>query len=182
MSVKINKPGGDDEARRVHDFRRIAGVEPADFGNLAILDSHVGLVAGHPRPIDDRAIFNNGIELRHNSLLYGISRLCASRSRVNEYLLTNSKWLFTCQGSARTLGADGFIPSFDTPCPAGGGAYAPRQVRLWRADARAHFSRGGPALRRARLRQHLDADDRGAERDYGRRDLPPFFQQGGVAP
>src|SRR5262244_2866170 len=71
VGVEINKPRGHDEPAGIDHLGRLVAVEPADLGDLAIFDANVSLVAWHPRPIDDRAAFYDGIELWHASLLTG---------------------------------------------------------------------------------------------------------------
>jgi hypothetical protein len=43
MGVQVDVPGGHDLPRGIKDFAGIASVEPADFGDLAVLDPDVGL-------------------------------------------------------------------------------------------------------------------------------------------
>src|SRR5437870_519170 len=69
VRMEINKSRSDDEAAGINDFFGIAAVETADLGNLAILNTNVCPITRHTSSIDDRAIFNNRIELRHNPSL-----------------------------------------------------------------------------------------------------------------
>src|SRR4030095_539356 len=65
VGMEIHKPGGDDEPAGIDHLGSVAGIETADFGDLAILNADIRAVARHARAIDDRAVFNNGIKLRH---------------------------------------------------------------------------------------------------------------------
>src|SRR5208337_4834000 len=65
MGVKIDKAGRHDCARCVDDAPRVRGPEPADPGNLAVLDPDIGPVPRHPGPIDDQPIPDDRIELWH---------------------------------------------------------------------------------------------------------------------
>jgi hypothetical protein len=69
VGVKIDESWGHDEPAGIDHFRGVAAGQPADFGDLAVLDADVALVARDSRPINDRPAFNNGIELRHKALL-----------------------------------------------------------------------------------------------------------------
>jgi hypothetical protein len=67
VGVEINCAGSNDVAGGIEYLFGVATFETTDLGNLAVLDAEVGLIAGHARPIDNRAAFNNGIKLWHNS-------------------------------------------------------------------------------------------------------------------
>jgi hypothetical protein len=67
MGVEIDKSRGDNQPAGIDHLGCIVAIQATNFGNLAILDAEVRAVSGHPRPIDNRAVFNNGIKLWHNS-------------------------------------------------------------------------------------------------------------------
>jgi hypothetical protein len=67
MGVEINKSRGDNQPARIDHLGCITTIQATNFGNLAILDAEVRTVPRYPRPIDNRAAFNNGIKLWHNS-------------------------------------------------------------------------------------------------------------------
>ena len=63
--MQVYEPGGDDQAIRVDDLLGKAGRLPAELGNVAIANPHVGLVSRRPRPVDHRSAFNVEIKLSH---------------------------------------------------------------------------------------------------------------------
>ncbi len=69
VGVQVNCPWSDDHPRGIKDFCAIVGVNLADFGNLAILNTKVSMVGRHQSSIDDRSTFNDCIKLWHISLL-----------------------------------------------------------------------------------------------------------------
>src|SRR5712691_13368574 len=91
MGVEINKPRGHDEPAGIDHLGRVAAVEPTDLGDLAILDANVGFIPWHPRAIDDRATFNDGIELCHKPSLIKIF----PRTAYNRPLTSLSREIFS---------------------------------------------------------------------------------------
>ena len=65
VGMQVYEPGGDDQAIHVDDLLGKAGRLPAELGNVAIANPHVGLVSRRPRPVDHRSAFNVEIKLSH---------------------------------------------------------------------------------------------------------------------
>src|SRR5215475_12805013 len=90
MGMEINKPWGHNLPRSVKHLGGVTAVKPPNLGDLAVLNPDVRSVARHASSVNDCAILNNGVELRHNSLLYGNSwtHHGAQQLLVNGHLLT----------------------------------------------------------------------------------------------
>src|SRR2546422_11719730 len=68
--MEVNGSWGHNEPGGIYHPCRIAGLQTANFRDLAVLNAKVGSVAGDASAIDDSAVFNDRIELWHNSLLF----------------------------------------------------------------------------------------------------------------
>ena len=66
MGMEINEPRGHDEPVGINHLPSIVVVEFTDLGDLAVLNTDIGLVTRNLRPIDDRSTFHNSIELCHS--------------------------------------------------------------------------------------------------------------------
>ena len=60
MRVRVDKAGRDDSAGRIDDFRR-AVADPADLGDLAILDRDIGLAPLRAGAVDHGAVLDQQI-------------------------------------------------------------------------------------------------------------------------
>src|SRR5215475_7741158 len=54
----------------------------ADFGDFTAFDANIGLVGRDQCPIDNRAAFNNGIELRHNKPSFRVLKVLTIEKRI----------------------------------------------------------------------------------------------------
>src|SRR5262249_2419748 len=77
--VQVDGARSDKQSRGIQHLSRIAALQLADFGDLAVLNAEVGVIAWQPRTIDDHAVLNDCIELCHKTLLFVDGR---SRARV----------------------------------------------------------------------------------------------------
>ena len=66
VAMQVDDPRSDNHPARIEHVLRIATLEMADFSDFVAFDAKIGLVGREQRPVDNRAAFNNGIELRHN--------------------------------------------------------------------------------------------------------------------
>ena len=69
VGMQVNGSWGHNEPGGIDHLCRIAGLQTTNFRDLAVLNAKVGSVAGDASAIDDSAVFNDRIELWHNSLL-----------------------------------------------------------------------------------------------------------------
>src|SRR5262249_54498564 len=80
MRVQVDVPWSNYLPRRIENFGAIACVEPANFGDFAVFDPDVGLIARDAGAVDNHAVFDNSVELSHNSHLLR-SALAAEQGR-----------------------------------------------------------------------------------------------------
>ena len=66
MGMQVNAAWRDDQPSGIENLLGIAIFEATNFGDLAVFDTNVGLLAWHTGPIDNPAIANNRIELSHD--------------------------------------------------------------------------------------------------------------------
>jgi len=64
-SVQVDKAGCHDTACSVQNPLGGLPFQAADLGDLAVLDRDVADIAGRPRPINDRAAFDDNVVVRH---------------------------------------------------------------------------------------------------------------------
>ena len=75
MGVEVDESWGYDEPTGINHFRGVAAVQPADFGNLTVLDAQIGFVAGDPRSIDDRAASSREVIAMSHEIIARAGRL-----------------------------------------------------------------------------------------------------------
>jgi hypothetical protein len=63
--VQVDEARRDDEAVGVEDGRRVAGAQPVDRRDAAVLDAEVGALARHAGAVDDGPAPDDGVELGH---------------------------------------------------------------------------------------------------------------------
>src|ERR1700756_1579876 len=69
MGVQVDIAGSHNLSGSIEHLAAIATIEPADLGDFAVFDPDVGLVAGDAGAVDNHSVFDNGVELSHNSHL-----------------------------------------------------------------------------------------------------------------
>jgi hypothetical protein len=60
MRVRVDKAGRDDETVGIDGLRRPIG-DPADFGDPAVLDRHIGLAPGRAGAVDHGAVLDQQV-------------------------------------------------------------------------------------------------------------------------
>src|SRR6266851_985923 len=94
VRVQVDRTRSDDQAGSVKHFGRIGTLEPANFGNLAVLDPNVGTVARQLGAVDNHAVLNDRVELSHYLLLLRIVKICPNTCTARP-LATNFSRRFT---------------------------------------------------------------------------------------
>ena len=69
VGVQIDESRSNDLPAGINLFFGVAAADFPNLSNLTVLDTKVGLVTRHLRPVDDRTVLNHCIELRHTTLL-----------------------------------------------------------------------------------------------------------------
>src|SRR6266508_2606173 len=67
VGMQVDGSWGHNEPSGIDHPRRIAGLQTANFRDLAVLNTKISFVARHPCPIDNGASFNKDIKLCHTS-------------------------------------------------------------------------------------------------------------------
>src|SRR5712691_9615455 len=67
VRVQVNEPRRHNQARGIEHFGSVMTLQPADLGDLAVLDPDVGPVAWHSRAVHHRAASDDSIELCHTN-------------------------------------------------------------------------------------------------------------------
>ncbi len=63
--MKIDESGRDDRAGGVDDVLGVIGREPANLGDLTVLDPDIAAEPRHPGPVDNQPIPDDRVELWH---------------------------------------------------------------------------------------------------------------------
>src|SRR5260370_26289933 len=71
VRMKVDVSGRYDLSAGVQHLRRVTALEAADLGNFPVFNPDVGLIARHPRTVDDHAVLNNGVAFRHGGTSIG---------------------------------------------------------------------------------------------------------------
>src|SRR5690242_8603787 len=69
MGVQVNVPRSHDLPGGIQDFGAVARIEPADFGDFAVFNANIGLIARDASAVDNHSVFNNCVEFSHYSHL-----------------------------------------------------------------------------------------------------------------
>jgi hypothetical protein len=67
VGVQVHETGSDDAVTGVDDALGVVRLQLADPGDPAVLDAKVSAQAGCPRPVDDHAVLDDGVEERHSA-------------------------------------------------------------------------------------------------------------------
>ena len=69
VGVQVDGTRRDNQPAGVQHPTAVAGLEPPDLSDLAVLDTNIGAVARNPASVNNRAAFYQCVKLCHDSLL-----------------------------------------------------------------------------------------------------------------
>ncbi len=92
MRVQVDVARRDDKSLRIQNSRPVGDPQATDFGDLAVFDADVGLIARHSRSINDHAPSNDGVELSYEGTSFGRIRAEKILDRLEFYgSVTNTR-------------------------------------------------------------------------------------------